>query len=378
MKYTELLETDQPVNITVYGAGTIGRIIYNELLMNSNINIVAWSDQRYERINDTAVEIINPENIKDYSCHFIVITICDEKNVNTIINSLENMGCSNEIIYLSQDELSEIMKKEINYALLNDDFARECFTSRLLNISNDYDKLKAEIYKFFLYSARIRYWNNSVEPRCWYMGNHSDIAYLRLAKCACTSIISTLVEENEEDIHPLAVKKYEISGDCPKTEQVYKFTFVRNPFERLVSNYVNKVKSLEENNYYKQKDYCMGILDDISSFEEFVKKITSIPDKWADRHFKPQYSYIYDGDTVLVDYVGKVENLSNDYINIQEKYGLKKLEYKNKSGKENWKTFYTEETAKLVYKYYEKDIITFGYEETYEELLKYINNRKKH
>lgn len=374
MKYTELLKINLSVDVAVYGAGTIGRIIYNELKENSNINIVAWSDQRYDRIKDTDIKIINPKNIKNYSCQMIVITICDEKIIKTIINDLINMGYTNEIIYLTQSELLKIMKKEINYALLNDDFARNCFVNRLLNYNDDYDKLKSELYKFFLYCAKIRYWNNSVEPTCWYMGNHSNIAYLRLAKCACTSIISTLVQEDEEDIHPLAAKKYEITGNISNMKSVYKFTFVRNPFERLVSNYVNKVKNLEKNNYYKQKDYCMGILNDIFDFEEFVRRVTSIPDRWADRHFKQQYSYLYDDNgELLVDYIGKVENLSNDYLKIQQKYGLKKLEWKNKSDKENWKTFYTEETAKLVYEYYKNDIITFGYEKIYEELLMYIN-----
>ncbi len=376
MKYTELINIHHPIDVIVYGAGTIGRLIYNKLEENCNINIVAWSDQRYGRVNDIPVEIINPEYIKNFSYNIILITIYDEKNIKNIIKSLKNIGCHDEIIYLSHNELIGLMKNELNYILSNDYFARKCFLNRLLNYNNNYDKLRDEIYKFFLHSVRIRYWDNSIEPRYWYMGKHSDVAYLNLAKCACTSIINTLIEEDEEyeeHMYHFIASKYEISGNTPKNGNVYKFTFVRNPFERLVSNYANKINNLEGNNYYKQKNYCMGILNDTRSFEEFVKIIIKIPDKWADRHFKTQYSYIYNGNEILVDYVGKVENLPDDYLDIQKKYNLKVLKHKNKSVKENWKAFYTEETAKLVYEYYKKDIITFGYEETYKELLKYIN-----
>ena len=372
MKYTELINIHNSVDVIVYGAGTIGRLIYNKLKENCNINIVAWSDQRYGRINDIPVEIINPQYIKNYSYNIIVITIYDEQNIKNIISNLKNICCHEEIIYLLHDELVDLMKNELNYVLMNDYFARKRLLNRLLN-NNNYERLKDEIYKFFLHSVRIRYWGNSIEPRYWYMGNHSDIAYLHLAKCACTSIVNTLIEEDEEHMYPFLSSKYEISGNTPKNGNVYKFTFVRNPFERLVSNYVNKINNLAPDNYYKQKNYCMGILNDVTTFEEFVKIIIKIPDKWADRHFKSQYSYIYNGNEILTDYIGKVENLSNDYSYLQKKYNLKILKHKNKSGKENWKTFYTEETAKLVYEYYKKDIVTFGYEETYKELLKYIN-----
>lgn len=90
-------------------------------------------------------------------------------------------------------------------------------------------------------------------------------------------------------------------------------------------------------------------------------------------HFKLMYSYIYDNGKRLVDYIGKVEDLPDSYRKLQDKYNLSELTHENVSGKKDWKTYYTKETAKLVYEYYKKDIVTFGYEKQYEELLKYLN-----
>lgn len=378
MEYTQLLNIKNSINIIIYGAGTFGRIIYHELLKNPNIKIIAWSDQQYKRINDTPMKITNPQNIKDYSCDFIVLTMDNENKIKMITKDLIKMGINREIISLSKKEIFEVMVKEISYTLLNDNFARECFIKRLLNYNISYDKLKEEIYRFFISGARIRYWCNSVEPRHWFMGNHSDIAYLRLAKCACTSIMSSLIDEipvtaDTDMIHDCAGKKYKIIGNVSQNDSIFKFTYVRNPFERLVSCYIDKIQNKEQGNFFLNINYCMGILDEVQTFEEFVKCIVRIPVSWADRHFKSQYSYIYENGEKLVDYIGKAEDLTESYKFIQEKYDLKKIGNMNKSKKKDWKIYYTKETAKLVYEYYKEDILTFGYKQVYYELLEYLN-----
>lgn len=374
--YTELLYIKHSINIAIYGAGIWGRIIYNELIKNENINIVSWSDQKYDRINDAPLKIINPQDLKNYPYQKIIVAMYNEKNVKNIIVNFEKEGINKEeIIKLSMNEIMEIMYKEINFIILNDSFARKCFIKRLLCNNLDYHKLKSEIYEFFIYGAKIRYCNNSAEPRLWYMGEHTDVAYLNLAKCACSSIISTFVDGEIENKSRYVRENYEISGNIAEHKKIYKFTYVRNPFERLVSCYVQKIENRREKNLYKEINYCMGILDNIKNFEEFVKQIVKIPESWADRHFKAQYSYVYNDDIILVDYVGKVEELPYSYKKIQDKYGLTRLEHKNKSNKKRWESYYTKETAALVYEYYKKDILLFGYEFEYKKLIEYIDKK---
>ncbi len=370
MEYSQLLHINNSVNIVIYGAGTLGRIIYHELLKNINIRVLAWSDQNYDRINDAPIEIINPKNINNYPFDFIILAF-NNKSINY---DLINKDIYNKIIKLSKEENLYIIKKEIEYTLIYDDFARKCFIERLLDENVELCKLKAEIYKFFIYGSRIRYWNNSIEQRNWYMGNHTDIAYLSIAKCACTSIINSLINEKMDNIHSYAESKYKICGTVLESTSIFKFTYVRNPFERLVSCFVDKIANDEKDNPFEKYNYCMGILNSIKNFDDFVKCIVSIPDRWADRHFKSQHSYIYENEKKLVDYIGKVEDLPNDYNFIQKKYNLNCIDHMNKSKKYDWKSYYTKETANLVYEYYKKDILIFGYEPVYFELLEFLNN----
>lgn len=110
MEYTQLLNIRDSINIVVYGAGTIGRIAYNELSKNLNIKIIAWSDQRYKRINDTPIKIISPQNIKDYSYNFIILAIDKKEKIKDIITNLIKIGLNN-IISLSKTEISEMMER---------------------------------------------------------------------------------------------------------------------------------------------------------------------------------------------------------------------------------------------------------------------------
>src|SRR5690606_16567753 len=98
----------------------------------------------------------------------------------------------------------------------------------------------------------------------------------------------------------------------------YKFTFVRNPWDRMVSIY----------KYYAFYRIC--------DFPRFVAK--EFPsDLMKERYWFvcPQSDYLLDEDgEVRVDFIGRYENLQKDFEKVCEKIGLPPLEvpYVNKSG----------------------------------------------
>lgn len=150
-------------------------------------------------------------------------------------------------------------------------------------------------------------------------------------------------------------------------EKYYKFTYVRNPFARLVSCYKNKCIMINEKDtgdlaYFKRNNYLMSWMADV---EDFVHKIVDIPNEWMDRLFRLQYDLIYQNDICLVDFVGKLEEINSTYSILQEKYGLGNLEVYNATGNNNWKDYYNKELVELVYEKYKKDIETFGYQQEY-------------
>lgn len=62
----------------------------------------------------------------------------------------------------------------------------------------------------------------------------------------------------------------------------------------------------------------------------------------------------------MPNFIGKFENLENDWKILQEKFDLGNLPHK---------------TAKLVYKMYKKDFEAFGYENEYQKLLEYLKQK---
>lgn len=157
-----------------------------------------------------------------------------------------------------------------------------------------------------------------------------------------------------------------INTDC------FKFTFVRNPFDRIVSFYCNQVrKDIGTINFR-----FPFIIEKNMSFKQFVKGISKIPDSIAEQHFRSQYDLIYYKKKPLVQYIGKFETLEKDFEIIRKKFKLEKLPKLNSSNKNRFEEYYDLETAKLVYKRYIKDFKIFGYEKEYQKLLKYIKSKK--
>lgn len=152
----------------------------------------------------------------------------------------------------------------------------------------------------------------------------------------------------------------------------FKFTFVRNPWDRIVSCYSDKILHENVTNY----KYKNGVFRRYARkykhlfyrgmpFEEFVRVISTIPDERADRHFRSQRSFITDENgNILVDFIGRFEALSRDLDVLCDKTGLEKmpLPHENISKREkDYRNLFTEETKRLIEERYKDDIELFDY-----------------
>ena len=149
---------------------------------------------------------------------------------------------------------------------------------------------------------------------------------------------------------------------------LFRFSFVRNPFERIVSEYRYR-------NYFHHR-----------SFRDFV--LHKLPEPgWDDkyRHVMPQYDMLHDPDgRLMVDYVGRFETLQRDFDEVCKRLGIENssLPHRNPSDKKSrnlkrkvrnalflngegrkkhWTEFYDQRTLDAVTRLYEKDIEAFGY-----------------
>lgn len=223
------------------------------------------------------------------------------------------------------------------------------------------------------------------QPRHFIIDEKKKVVYLEMPKVANTSIKASILECQNKGygvvkIHVLANENMVCKLNA-KQRKNFVFTFVRNPFERIVSCYEGKYhkdrRELGTEREHLWFDfYLFGYIKEDRGFENFVRRIYRIPDRLKDFHFLPQYNILYDkAGKCMVDYVEKVENINEKYPYLQERYGLGELPHLNQSDKKQWMDYYTEDTARMVYQMYKRDIKAFGYRKEYKRLLKYIKEK---
>ena len=164
-------------------------------------------------------------------------------------------------------------------------------------------------------------------------------------------------------------------------DSYFIFTFVRNPWERALSEYKWRLRiddyfsffllpSRNYRNIYIQKLRKYFYIPKVS-FKKFLllqedqvfkNKSIRYKNEWF-QHNRLQYDYIFDDNNkLLVDFIGRIENIDTDWSIIAEKIGInKKLPYRNVSNSGDYKKYYNNETKSLVAKRYKKDIDFFGY-----------------
>lgn len=141
----------------------------------------------------------------------------------------------------------------------------------------------------------------------------------------------------------------------PKYYQAYfKFAFVRNPWDRLVSCWCNKVL---ETNYFGLIPEEREMLSDFSSFVDWVAKLDV---ETCDKHLRLQCRLI---DLNHVDFIGRFENFERDFRAISDRIGMRLVKIPRvNASTSSFMTAYDDDTKVRVAEIYRRDIMTFGYE----------------
>ena len=151
----------------------------------------------------------------------------------------------------------------------------------------------------------------------------------------------------------------------------FRFGFVRNPLDRLLSCYAQKIVYYERQLGMRSLLWRYGnTFDKDMSFAAFVKAVAGIPDRISDIHFRSQHTFLYHRGKKMVDFIGHFEQLEQDWDLLREKFGLPELPHQNKSRHADYHEAYTPELAIIAAKRYAKDIELFGYSDEISELIK--------
>lgn len=184
----------------------------------------------------------------------------------------------------------------------------------------------------------------------------------------------------EPDKHHMGL--FEVMKNFPETtgKGYYAFTFVRNPYEKLVSTFTEFTKNRLYQYSAKIKfehtllsEFTMYGWTEIENFRLFCKELGN--SVWFyDVFFRPQYAFtaipgIEDG----MSYTGHLETIQSDWNIICNIIGLGDIPLPDKRADEPrghmrssehapWEDYYNDETREIVYNLYKRDFRIFGYE----------------
>jgi hypothetical protein len=147
----------------------------------------------------------------------------------------------------------------------------------------------------------------------------------------------------------------------------FKFAFVRNPWDRLVSWYSMIVQQSRGRPPASLNRLWRYVLDTASTFEEFVLRCTEAIDDVDGRKsfLYNQLDYVSDETgVVIVDFVGRYESFDDDVRQVFRRLGLPEpsLPRLNRSRHDHYRTFYSPHTRDVVAERYRRDIERFGYQ----------------
>ena len=190
--------------------------------------------------------------------------------------------------------------------------------------------------------------------------DEKEVVFASVAKSACSSIKTSIYGSPPEGIQIHQHTSHLSHRRIPKKKTSYfSFAIVRDPYERLASCYRAKFNKVDESKFMFS-NYLFGYLKNDDSFEEFVRKVSKIPDILCDRHFKAQNKIVF-ASGKKIDFIGKFENLPSDFEEIRERYDFAELPMLNKSSGRTASDLFSDETRALASKRYEKDFELFGY-----------------
>ena len=177
--------------------------------------------------------------------------------------------------------------------------------------------------------------------------------WFRVAKAGSATIYHALSEGN---VILDAESPYDIFYPVRAYQDYFKFAFVRNPWERLVSCWRNKVV---DNNHF---DFSGAELTEMRDFSNFVDFVSGLNTENCDPHLRLQCRLI---DLNQIDYLGRLESIDRDLFEIFRILDIPLVDIPRKnvsSGNNPYWHYYDNELVEKVYQIYHRDIQIFGYD----------------
>lgn len=199
-----------------------------------------------------------------------------------------------------------------------------------------------------------------------FINNTHKFIFIGNARCGSTTMYTKLgsifadddiVWENGRDAKPwlyhMSIK--DTVDRYPFAKEYKKFCFVRNPWSRFLSAYREFIKPLHHEwsssilKYKTFDDFCSGFTNDSIS---------------NDIHFKPLYNQMTINGQRCIDYVGRFENMNEDFTKIL--YEITGNNYTldihlNHTASSDYAIHYCNKSREMIEDFYSADILLLDY-----------------
>jgi Sulfotransferase family len=223
------------------------------------------------------------------------------------------------------------------------------------------------------------YPGNEVDYLC-NIGMARAFLYYETPKVACSSIKRTLqsLEQTGEigppdDVHDKA--RSTLKGPLSSgwtfeqiflSARLFRFTFVRNPYARALSCYLEKIVA-DEWERGRHQQWLGFTQKEPVTFHEFLQGVDRIEEHDRDIHWRSQAGLINDRH-IHYHYIGRFENLHRDFSHVLAQLGIQgeggliqDISHHKTNAASRLREFYGPSEMVLAQKIYRLDFLRYGY-----------------
>lgn len=188
-----------------------------------------------------------------------------------------------------------------------------------------------------------------------------DMIFIHIPKAAGTALQFAMFGRLAGLGHVPAERYAKIYG-LSDFHSAFKFAFVRHPFDRFVSAYEYLMQGGKNSNDLLFRD---EVLHKYSNFEDFVLHGYASDERIRNHtHFIPQHRFVNIDGIRAVDFVGKVENIKQDFEYIKSILGFESelSEINIRDDRRNYLEYFTNpDVEHILFQSYKEDFSSFGY-----------------
>ena len=180
------------------------------------------------------------------------------------------------------------------------------------------------------------------------------IGFVTIPKTASTSIVAALMAADGADVRNMTAEQVDAAKqNVPAPAGYAIYAVVRNPYDRLVSVWQNKVHKPHKPQTILLR---MGFREGMS-FPDFVRMVRA-KGTGCNPHLYPQHDFLSGTDAALLRY----ERLAAEWLALMAEHpGLPELPCMNASAHKSYREYYDAETQEIVGSMYARDLTRLGY-----------------